>query len=178
MKLNYTKKIFIISAAVLVGIIILVLVFTNLLLGKIYSINDKVKQMTISSIERERNISLKESIHVSESDRGELAKYFMGSTDADTADFIGQLENLGKQLGLTVNVKSVEYEKNPNFDSSNYLSLVRVKVGFVGKWSGVFDFLQKIERLSKTTLIHGVSLDNSSKIWSGDIDFSVFKLKN
>ena len=163
---------------VLVGVITLVIIFTNLLLGKIFSINDKVKQMTLSSIERERNISLKESIHNSEKDRIELAKYFVGSDDEDTADFISQLEDLGKQLNLVINVKSVEYEKNPNFENSNYLSLVRVRVGFNGKWNGVFDFLQKIETLSKIVLIHNVSLESNSRIWSGEVDFSVFKLKN
>lgn len=178
MKLNYTKKIFIISVAILIGVTVLVFIFTNLLLGKIFSINDKVKQMTISSIERERNISLKESIYNSEKERIELSKYFIGLTDEDTAVFISQIENLGKLAGLTVDVKSVEYEKNPNFDNSNYLSLVRIRVNFNGKWNDVFGFLQKIETLSKIVLIHNVSLESSSRIWSGEVDFSVFKLKN
>jgi Tfp pilus assembly protein PilO len=184
MKLNYSKRILIIAILIFIGVLVLDLIFSNLLLGKINGINERVRQLAISATEREKNLKLKDSIINSEQDRLKLEQYFVGASDAETADFISRLESLAKASGLTSSIKSVSYEPINDLNSSETVSFIRFKFSLTGKWSNVFTFLQEIENLPKIVLVQNASFDvnsdlkNTVKIWSGDIDFSVVKLKN
>ena len=109
MKLNYSKRILIVSILAFALVLILDITFTNLLSGKIRSIQDKNKQIALSSQERERNLALKESVINSEAERQVLEQYFVPAGDAKTAEFISQLEAQAKAAGLAYTVKSVGY---------------------------------------------------------------------
>ena len=69
MKLNYSKKVLVASLITFVCVLALDIIFTNLLLDKIVSINDKVRQIDISSREREKELNLKDSIASSKNER-------------------------------------------------------------------------------------------------------------
>ena len=178
MKLNYSKKVLILSIALFLLVLIFDLVFTNLLLGKVTNINNEVKQLTVSTQEREFSQSLKDSILKTEKDRTKLEQYFVAAGDARTAEFINQIEVLAKSSGLTPEVRAVDYEPVATAATSSTVSLVHFKLNIVGKWDNVFNFLQTIENLTKITLVQGVTLNASSALWSGDIDFTILKLND
>lgn len=185
MKIDYTKKILIVSVAALIIVLVLDFIFTNLLLTKIVGINDKVKQLVLSSQERERNLNLKETIMSSEAERAQLEKYFVPAGDAKTADFINYIESLAKAAGLSYSIKSVGYEPLSDNGLADRLVFIRFKLGISGEWGRVFDFLQTIENLPVTSTLNSSSFglsgekakNSSAAIWSADLDFSVVQIK-
>ena len=76
MKLNYSQKILILSLVLFIGVLILDIVFSNLLFGKIVNINNKNRQLDLSTQEREREIVLKDSIISTQGEREKLEQYF------------------------------------------------------------------------------------------------------
>ena len=189
MKLNYSKKILIASIVTLAVIVVLDVVFTDLLLGKIFDINDKVRQLEISSQEREKELNLKDSIASSKVQREKLGGYFVDAGDIETLDFTKYLEDLAKDNGV-IQSKTLNYEPAKGLESSNIVSSIRYKFTVSGSWSNVFNFIQAIENLPKVSSLNSVSLssslgDSSSKgtkvgvrVWSAELDFSVANLKN
>lgn len=189
MRLSYSKKIFIVSLGIFVGVIILDVIFTNLLLGKIISINDKVKQLNFSSQEREKELNLKDSIASSKMEREKLLNYFVGPGNAETVEFTKYLEDLALRSGVSQK-KSLNYEPVSELASSEVVSAIRFRFNVTGSWANVFNFLQAIENLPKVAYLNSVTLSVSSeavspkgtktagKTWSADLDFSVIKLKN
>lgn len=185
MKLNYSKKILIASIVVFVVVIILDVVFTELLLGKIVSINDKVKQQDISSMERLKELTLKDSIANSEAERKELGEYFVGAGNIETVEFTKYLESLAAEAGVTEK-KTLGYEPVGELASSGVLTAIRYKINISGKWPNVYNFLRAVESLPKVSYLNAVSFSLNSestdvksvgKVWSADLDFSVVKLK-
>jgi hypothetical protein len=162
------------------------IIFINLLLGKIIDINDKVKQLDISSQSREKTLNLQDSIVSSESEREKLAAYFVGAGDASTVEFTKYLENLALETGVTQK-KSLAYEPVNGLESSNVVSAIRFKFNVSGKWANILAFLQAIENLPKVVSVNNVSFNMNSTLrgvnksagqnWSADLDFSVVKLK-
>lgn len=178
MKINYFKKILIIAVLTFVVVLILDFVFTNILLGKIISINDKVRQLDISSQERERELSQKDSVASTEAERAKLAGYFVNSGNTATVDFTKYLENLALQSNVTQS-KSLNYEPVTGMASSDILSVIRYRFLVTGKYENVYSFVRAVENLPKISYINSLSMnyDSSNKSWSADIDFSVVKFK-
>jgi hypothetical protein len=186
MKLNYSKKIFILVIIFFVLTITLTIIFSNLLVGKIVGINDKVKQLMISSAERERDLNLRDSIASSVAERQKLDQYFVGSGNGETADFISYFEALAKTSGVIQTIGFVGYENSGELGASDTANLLRLRVNFSGRWENVYRFLQTVENLPRVVVVNSVSLNDSfdlgstkgERIWSADLDFSVGKLKN
>jgi hypothetical protein len=188
MKLNYSKKILIISLLIFILIILLDIFITKLLLNKITSINDKVKQLNISSAEREKELNLRDSIISSDLEREKLTSYFVGAGNAETVEFTKYLEDLAIKNGVSQK-KSLASEAVNELNSSDIVSALRYRFNVSGKWANIYNFLQAIENLPKIALLNSVSLSVSAeavsakelkttgKIWSADLDFSVIKLK-
>ena len=189
MKINYSKKILLLSAIVLLLILVLDIIFTNLLMSKIININDRVKQLNISSREREKELNLKDAIVSSEAERKKITEYFVGSSNADIVEFTKYLEDLALAQNLTQK-KSLDYGAVEGLPASGAISALHFRFNVSGKWSNVFTFLQAIENLPKITYLNSVSLNivsgdlstkgasEGNKIWSADLDFSVIKLNN
>lgn len=188
MKLTYSKRILILSIIVLAVVLALDIIFTEMLLSKIININEKVKQLNLSSQEREKELTLRESIVSSKDEREKLLTYFVGPGNAETVEFTKYLEDLALVNGVTQK-KSLGYEAVSELNSSNVVSAIRFRFNVSGKWTNVFNFLRAIENLPKVAYLNSVSLNVSSeavsakdiksgnKIWSADLDFSVIKLK-
>ncbi len=188
MRLNYSKKILILSLVVFASILTLDIIFTNMLLGKIVSINDKIKQSDISSQKREEELILKGLIASSKVEREKLTGYFVGAGNAETVNFTKYLEELALEAGVTQR-KSLDYESANELSSSEIVSAIRYRFNVTGKWTNVFYFLQMIENLPKVLSLNNISVSvnpgavsaseakSGAKTWSADLDFSVVKLK-
>lgn len=188
MKIKYSKKVLILALIVFSGVIVLNVFFANILLVKIFSINDKVNQLNISSQKRERELALKDFIVSSSLDREKLAGYFIGAGNAETVEFTKYLEDLALVAGVTQK-KSLNYEAISELDSAEVVSAIRFKFNVSGKWENVFTFIQLVENLPKVLSLNSVFLNVSSeavsvkdvksgrKVWSADLDFSVAMLK-
>jgi len=178
MKLNYSKKILIIAVVTFIVILIINYIFTSLLLNKIISINDKVRQLDISSQERERELSQKDSVVSTEAERIKLASYFVGVGNTETVNFTKSLEDLARNMNVTQS-KTLNYEPVPNMESSDVLSVIRYRFLVTGKYDDVYSFVRAVENLPKISYMNSVSINynSNSKNWSADIDFSVIKLK-
>jgi len=189
MKLNYSKKILIMSVILFIGVIVLDIIFTGLLLTKIISINDKVKQLDISSQERLRELNLKEAISSSMINRDKLSGYFVGAGNSETVDFTKYLENLALESRVAQK-KTLNYEPAIGMASSSVVSVIRYKFETSGSWNNSFNFLKGIENLPKVAYLNSISINLNSegvsdvntkptgKVWSAIIDFSVAKLNN
>jgi len=188
MKLIYSKKILILASGFFIGTLVLNIIFANLLFNKIVNINNKVKQLDISSQERERELNLKDSIADSKVERERLEQYFVGAGNAETVKFTQYLENLALEMGVTQN-KTLNYESIVGLESSGVVSAIRYKFTISGKWSSVYNFIQAIENLPRVVTINNVSLNLNSaevtekdvkpvgRVWGAELDFSVAKLK-
>lgn len=188
MKLKYSQKILIIAIIILGLTLTLNIVFGSMLIGKIVDINNKVKQLDISSQEREKELNLKDSISNSKLEREKLNGYFVGAGNAETVDFTKYLEDLAKEKGVT-QTKTLSYESVSGLGASDVVSVIRYRFNVTGKWFNVYAFLQVIENLPKVSYINSVSLNTSLegvtakeaksliRIWAADVDFSVVKLK-
>jgi hypothetical protein len=180
MKLNYSKKMLIVSLVVFLVVFVLNSVFLNLLWTRIIGINDKVKQIDISTQEREREMILRDLIVNTKEQREKLASYFVGTGNADTVGFTEYLENQAKKTGVTQK-KSLAYDEVKELGISEQVSAIRYKFNVSGNWTNVFNFLRTIENLPKVgylnTVVFNANTDKTSgKIWSADLDFSVIKL--
>jgi hypothetical protein len=188
MKLNYSKKILIITLLVFIGVLVLDIVFTNLLWQKILSINNKIKQLNISAQERVKELNLKETIVNSAENRVLLEESFVAAGNAKTVEFVSYLETLAKDTGVKYNTNSLSYEVVPELGSSESVQFIRLRASVSGSWANVFAFLQTIEKLPKISSLNSVSFNLNSDInantksttnfWSAELDFSVAKLKN
>jgi hypothetical protein len=178
MKLNLSKKILIVSIIVFIIILVLDGLFTNLLIGKIYNINNNITQLNLSSQERERELNLKDSVLGSKLEREKLLSYFVGAGNLETLDFTKYLEDLARASGLTQK-KTLVTEPLRSMESSSVVSTIRYRLDVSGSWSSIYNFLQTIENMSKVVILNSVSIrkDSDSKIWSADLDFSVVNLK-
>ena len=182
MKLNYSKKILIISTVIFLVIFILNIISCNLLWTRIVSINDKIRQIDISTQERGREMVLRDLIANTREQREKLSSYFVGAGNAETVEFTEYLENQAKKVGVTQK-KSLAYDEVEELGVSEQISVVRYKFNVSGGWTNVFNFLGVIENLPKvgylSTVTFNADIDkNSPKIWSADLDFSVIKLNN
>ena len=188
MKITFPKKIPIIATITFIIVVILDIFFTNLLFGKINSINDKIKQQDISSQARLKEINSKSSIDSSIAERGKLTSYFVNSGDLETVRFTKYLEDIATEKMVTQK-KTLNYEPVLGLESSEFVTAIRYKFNVSGQWSNVFAFLQAIENLPKSVSLNSVSfsvntdnvsikdINSKGKIWSADIDFVVAKLK-
>lgn len=169
----------ILAGIVFLGILILNIIFTYLLVNKVDDINNKVRQMNISSQERERELNLKDSIVSTEGGRVELEKYFIPAGDVATVNFTKFLEALALETGVS-HEKTLNYEVVKDMEKSEIVSAVRFRFNISGSWSNVFKFIQLVESLPKISYINNVSFYYSpeGKNWSAALDFSVVKLKN
>jgi hypothetical protein len=190
MKFDYTKKILLMAILVFLAVVTAVVIFSDLLLDKVVDINDKVRQLEISSQERLKELSLKDSVVSSEEERKKLAEYFVGSGNAETVDFTKYLEDLAKSFNITQK-KTLNYEPVNELKSSDVVSAIHYTFQIYGRWSDIFNFIQAIENLPKVSFLNGVALNLSpegvtnkemtktvEKNWSAILDFSVIKLKN
>lgn len=179
MKLSFSKKVLISAIVTLFIVLFLDTVFTNLLLKKIVSINDKVRQIDISSQERLKELNLKDSTANTVEEREKLGEYFVGPGNAETVEFTKYLEDLAAEMNLTQR-KTLDYEAVNEPGLSDFISAIRFKFNVSGKWSDVYGFLYAIEKLPKIVSLNSVSLNLNSdnKTWSADLDFLVVKLKN
>jgi hypothetical protein len=188
MKLIYSRKIFILAITFFAGVLALNIIFANLLFNKIVNINNKVKQLNISSQERERELNLRDSIADSKAERERLEQYFVGAGNAETVKFTKYLEDLALEMGVTQS-KTLNYEPVIGLESSSVVSTIRFKFSISGKWANVYNFQKAIENLPKVVTLNSVSLSLSTneetdkdikstgKIWNADLDFSVINLK-
>ncbi len=188
MKLNHSKKILILAIPIFFLVLILNIVFVYLLLSTIDSVNNKVRQLNISSQKREEELLLKGLISSFSSEREKLSQYFIGMGNADVVAFTKYLEDLALNIGVSQK-KTLAYEPMNELKDSETVSTIRFRFSISGKWSNVFNFLQLLENLPKVTNINSVSMfvnseavsikeiKSGSKVWSADIDFSVVKLK-
>lgn len=188
MTIKHSQKVLIIAIVVLSVVLVLNIVFGNMLIDRIVSINDKVKQLDISSQEREKELNLKDSISNSKTEREKLGGYFVGAGNAETVEFTKYLEDLAKEKGVTQS-KTLSYESVSGMNSSDAVSAIRYRFNVTGRWNNVYSFLQAIENLPKVSYLNSVSLNLVSepvtakdsrvvaRIWSADLDFLVVKLK-
>ena len=186
MKLNYSKKILIFSGLILFFVLLGNVVSFNFLIDKVLSINNKVAQVEISTKQRERNVSLTDSVQASQVGREILNTYFVSSGDAKTAEFIETLEGLARQAGLSANIRTVNYEPISEFNSTENIQFIRMILSVSGSWSKVFGFLSSLENLPKVIKIANVNLNSSPALnsknrennWTAEIDLSIAQLKN
>jgi len=178
MKLNYSKKILILSIITFIIVLTLNLIFSSLLFGKIVDINNKVKQLDISSQERLKELNLKNLIAGTESDRKALDEYFVAPGNSGTVNFTKYLEDLAVAMKVT-QTKFLAYEPVNGLESSSFLSAIHYRFKVTGKWTNVFNFLQVVEKIPKAIFLKNISLYYNSDIkdWSADLDFSVVQLK-
>jgi Tfp pilus assembly protein PilO len=186
MKINFSKKILILSILLLLAISVLDVIFINLLIDKIYSIKDKENQLNISTQEREKELLLRESIGNSVVNRALLEEYFVPDGNLETVKFTEYLEKLASDMNLE-HKKSLDYEPASEMTNSEFVSAIRFRFNVSGSWQNVFDFLRTIENLPKISYLSGINLtmntsdisvkDGKNKTWSLDLDFSVIKLK-
>jgi hypothetical protein len=189
MKINYSKRILILFLVIFIGVIALDVLYTNKLFDQILSINDKVKQLNISSEKREKELSLKDFILSSKVEREKLDQYFVGAGNAETVKFTKYLEDLAAEVGVDQK-KSLDYEAVSEFQSSDVVSALHFRFNVSGHWADVYTFLKLIENLPKVVSLNSVSLTATSgavsareaksgvRLWSADLDFFVVKLKN
>ena len=166
---------------------VLDVVFTSLLLKRIVGINDKVKQIDISSRQREKELTMKDVIASSKEDRENLDKYFVGAGNAMTLEFTKYLENLAKEIGVTQR-KTLDYENISGLSATGQVSNIRYKFNVSGKWNNVFNFIRAIETLPNAVSINSLNLSlnsgvaslndarSASRVWTVDLDFSVARL--
>ena len=187
MKLSYSKRIFILSVIFFVGTLTLNIIYFNLLVKCVANINNKVKQINLSTQERENQINSADLVNSTELDRSKLQKYFVGSGSALVVDFTKSLEVLAQTMGVTQK-KTLAEESIPELGASDVVSAVRYKFSVSGKWSSVYNYILAIEYLPRVVLINNISLSlteplttdgviTGSKFWTADLDFSVAKMK-
>lgn len=187
MKLNFAKKIFILAVCTFVLVLVVDIIFTNMLVKNIIGINDKIRQLNLSTQERERESALASSVMNSEEDRRRLDAYFVAAGDSATVDFTTFLEDKARQLGLQYVTKSLDYENVIEPANVEGISVIRFRFTVTGSWSKVFVFLIQVENLSKIVSVNNVhfNLDNTEGVtknagtnFTAELDFSVAKLKN
>jgi Tfp pilus assembly protein PilO len=180
MKLNYSQKIFLVSLIIFVMVFILNIIFSSLLWNKVLDINDKTKQINISTQEREREVNLKDLLIKTATDREKMNQYFVGEGNIETVKFTEYLEGLAKKAGVAQE-KSLAYEEVGKMNESEFVSAIRYKFKVSGNWASVYNFMRSMESLPKVGYLNNLKLSadiKESKIWSLDIDFSVIKLGN
>jgi len=188
MKLNYSKKILILAMLLFLVVFVSNIIFIYLLFGTINGVNDKVRQLNISSQKREEELLLKDMISDFRPEREKINQYFVGAGNADIVAFTKSLEDLADAYGVSQR-KTLSHEPISELKNSETVSNLRFRFNVSGKWANVFNFFQSIETLPKVIKINSVVLSvNSSalsakevktneKTWMAEIDFSVVKLK-
>lgn len=179
MKNLSSKKILIFSGIIFLSVLITDIIFVHLLFGKIFNINDKVRQIDLSSQERLKELNLRDAVSGTAEDRERLEQFFVQPGNNEVLKFTKFLEDLANGENLT-HKKSLNYEQVTEEGLSGEISALRFRFHISGRWAGVYRFLLLIERLPKVVILNSVSLNLNSedKNWTADLDFSVIQLKN
>jgi Tfp pilus assembly protein PilO len=182
MKLNYSKKILIVSVVIFLVIFVLDIISFNFLWAKIVSLNDKVKQIDISTKEREKEMTLKDLILKTKTEREEFDRYFIGAGNLETVKFTEYLETLAKEYKVIQKKTLVDEQlKDSDLEKSEFVSVIRYKFNITGDLANISGFLSALENMPKIGYLNSVVFNSASEIsktktWSADIDFSVIKL--
>ena len=121
MKLNYSQKILTASVVIFFSVLTFDAIFTNLLISKIYDINDKVSQLNTSSFERERELNLRDSVAGTKLDREKLSGYFVSAGNLETLEFTKYLEDLARENQVK-QTKVLSLEPLRGMESSSVVS--------------------------------------------------------
>ncbi len=147
----------------------------------------------VSQIKYTRLESLRKATENTSDQKSKIGELFVGQSDA--VNFIGKIESLAKDSGLTYVTKSVETEAVPGDDQTK--ELITINMNTAGLWSNTVKFLKLIESMPyslkinslRLNVVKGASVSVASTTesmasqnsiqnkWTTDIEFSVVKVK-
>lgn len=181
-----TKKTFIFITILVVVIAVVYTMFFTSIKTKNENISLVINDIDIS-IERETKLkSVKSLIEDIKDDREKLDTYFVD--DDEVIDFIENIETLAENMGVGVEVLSVDIsdDENNTPEQNRISELLLLSLRVEGLWSDLFHFISIVEGLPFKIDVSKVNIDAvyqdgekivSSGNWKGLLNLSVLKLK-
>jgi len=118
--------------------------------------------------ETKKLMAVKRLIEDTQEDLSVLDSYFTNGNEV--VEFIEEIENIGKESGLALSLRSVSVEKENGNTLSIYLSVS-------GSWRNVYHFLNLLELFPANIRIDKVSLAKKDRggdsNWTGDFSLSL-----
>ncbi|MEI6528097.1 MAG: hypothetical protein WCO10_00275 [bacterium] len=185
MKKYSTKIIFSVAVAILSISVIGSAVFSYLLVDKINNINDKIKQMDLSTQERNKQGAQKMSVVDTEADRAKLESYFVSADGA--VDFIKYLENLSVEVGVKANIQNINFQPLRDTAYANTAEYISLNLSVEGTWAKVYRYVLLLEKLPFVSEVGNVDMtevtqtdekNKTKSFWTATISLKVIKLKN
>ena len=173
--------------------LVTVLLVVSIVMYVIFFINIKEKNKNISSIVSEIDLVVKKEVRLksvknlikeTEGDHIKLNTYFI--TDDKVVDFIENIENMAKDVGVDIEVVSVYVNdiKDDSIQKNNISELLRLSIEMSGKWSNIYHFVSLVEKLPFKIDILNINLENmyngdneNPENWKGVLNLSAVKLK-
>ncbi len=115
------------------------------------------------------NDSLKET----SAQRDTVSKFFVASGKTGIADFVENLESIGRQSGVDLTVDSLLVKNEEFYDR------LKINLNFEGNWDSVVYFLQFIDSMSYKIFVNRFSFDKTeSGNWKCALSIDVLKLSD
>ena len=167
------KSLVVISSAFSVGFFLFYLissVYVFWLIDKIESYYSD-RESRSGREERARAIRL-----FSENNKGQInavRSFFI--KEGEEANFIETIELEANKSGIKFDISEINIQNNEN---QSLKENVDVNIKLEGSWKSVMTFIDSLEKMPFGTYVYDVSLDKGNNVWSGTVNFLVFREKN
>lgn len=95
--------------------------------------------------------------------------------EGEEANFIENIEVAATKSGVKFDIAEINIQ---NSENQNFKENVEVNMKVEGDWSSIMSFIDSLEKMPFGTYVYDVGLDKGNSVWSGTINFLVFREKN
>lgn len=181
-KFKATKQILAFIIILTTASIVFYILFFNTIKNKNKEIS-LILNVTDTAIQREIKLkSVDEIIKDTEYERKKLDTYFVA--DDSIVDFIEDIEELGRYVGIDIEIASVNIDNDLKTEDA-ISEILNLNIETKGKWEDIFYFLSLIEKMpfkidiekADLYIVYEDDKKNVSTIWKGFFNINVIKLK-
>lgn len=95
--------------------------------------------------------------------------------EGEEADFIETIEASASSSGVKFDIAQINIQDN---DKQTLKENVEVNMKIEGSWASVMTFINSLEKMPFGTYVYDLSLDKANGVWSGNVNFLVFREKS
>lgn len=167
------KSLVIISSAFSVGFFLVYLISSIYVFWQIDKIENYYSDTESRSGREERARAIRLFSETNKEQINAVRSFFI--KEGEEANFIENVEAAANKAGVKFDIAEINIQ---NSEGQTLKENVEVNVKLEGGWGAVMSFLDSLEKMPFGTYVYDFSLDKENGIWSGAVNFLVFREKN
>lgn len=92
----------------------------------------------------------------------------------DEVEFIKLIESEAKAANVEFDISSIDLE---SLAEDQFKENLKIKINFEGSWKNTMNFIDKMQKMPFGSQINNINLDANRNVWTGSINFIIFREK-